>query len=141
MCPGPCQAQYKLEAKTIPQCIHDLLNDLKKIKRAFPTERHQSTKKGKANPGKSNKRKMALLNEPIPKKVCKTAKHCALCKNHGGAHATHNTSNCCKYEKDSKPKKGFGKGQHGSTALDKKTLVHLLSFLRRSKSLRMQTKA
>ena len=38
-----------------------------------------------------------------------------------GAHATHNMSDCCKYDKDGKLKKGFGKGQHGSTALDKKT--------------------
>eukprot|EP00804_Cyclotella_cryptica_P015098 CCRYP_000665-RA/>CCRYP_000665-RA protein AED:0.26 eAED:0.72 QI:0/0/0/1/1/1/3/0/330 len=93
----------------------------KKIEKAFPTERDQSTKKGKANPSESNKRKMVSFNEPIPKKVRKTAKHCALCKKHGGAHATHNTSDCCKYEKDGKLKKGFGKGQHGSTALDKKT--------------------
>eukprot|EP00804_Cyclotella_cryptica_P024178 CCRYP_019497-RA/>CCRYP_019497-RA protein AED:0.44 eAED:0.44 QI:0/-1/0/1/-1/1/1/0/92 len=49
------------------------------------------------------------------------ARHCALCKKHGGAHATHNTSDCRKYEKDGKPKKGFGNGKHGSTALDKKT--------------------
>ena len=34
---------------------------------------------------------------------------------------THNTSDCCKYDKDGKLKKGFGKGQHGKTALDKKT--------------------
>jgi hypothetical protein len=32
-----------------------------------------------------------------------------------------NTSNCRNYEKDGKLKKGFGKGQHGNTALDKKT--------------------
>ena len=30
-------------------------------------------------------------------------------------------SDCCKYDKDGKLKKGFGKGQHGSTALDKKS--------------------
>jgi hypothetical protein len=28
---------------------------------------------------------------------------------------------CCKYNKDGKIKKGFGKGQHGGTALNKKT--------------------
>ena len=33
----------------------------------------------------------------------------------------HNTSDCRKYDKDGKLKKGFGKGQHGKTALDKKT--------------------
>ncbi len=33
----------------------------------------------------------------------------------------HNTSDNRKYDKDGKLKKGFGKGQYGSTALDKKT--------------------
>ena len=33
----------------------------------------------------------------------------------------HNTSDCRKYEMVGKPKKGFGKGQHTSMALDKKT--------------------
>ncbi len=37
-----------------------------------------------------------------------------------GALAMHNTSDCRKYDKDGKLKKGFDKGQHGSTALDKK---------------------
>ena len=64
---------------------------------------------------------MVSFNEPIPKKVCKVAKHCALCKKHGGAHVTHNTSDCCKYDKDGKLKMGFGKGQHGSIAFDKNT--------------------
>jgi len=78
MCPGTWQAQYELKAKTVPQCIHDLLDDLKKIEKAFPTERDQSAKKGKANPSEPNKRKMVSPNEPIPKKVYKVAKHCAL---------------------------------------------------------------
>ena len=121
MCPGTWQAQYELKAETVPQCVCDLLDDLVKIKKAFPTECDQSAKKGKANPSKPNKRKILSPNEPIPKKVCKVAKHCALCKKHGGTHATHNTSYCHKYDKGGKLKKGFGKGQHGSTALDKKT--------------------
>ena len=50
MFPGTWQAQYKLKAKTLPQCIRDLLDDLEKIKNAFPTECNQSAKKGKANP-------------------------------------------------------------------------------------------
>ncbi len=120
MCPGTWQAQYELKAKTIPQCICDLLDDLKKIKKAFPTKRNQSAKKGRANPSKSNNRKIVSPNKPIPKKVHKVAKHCASCKKQGGAHVTHNTSDCHKYDKDGKLKKGFGNGQHGSTALDKK---------------------
>ena len=33
-------------------------------------------------------------------------KFCQLCKEHGGAHQTHNTSECRKYEKDGTPKNG-----------------------------------
>ncbi len=35
------------------------------------------------------------------------AKHCILCKKHGGAHNTHNTTECRKYDKDGTPKKTF----------------------------------
>jgi hypothetical protein len=121
MCPGTWQAQYELKADTVPQCVRDLLDDIKKINKAFPTERVQPSKKGKANPSDSNKCKMVSFHEPIPKKPHKDAKHCSLCKKHGGAHTTHNMSDCRKYEKDGKIKKGFGKGQHGSTASNKKT--------------------
>jgi len=38
MCPGTWQAQYKLKTDTVPQCIHDLLDDLEKIEKAFPME-------------------------------------------------------------------------------------------------------
>ena len=62
MCRGTSQAQYKLKAETVPQCIHDLLDDLEKIEKAFPMERDQSIKKGKANPGESSKRKLVSFN-------------------------------------------------------------------------------
>jgi hypothetical protein len=112
---------YELKANTVPQCVCDLFNDLENIKKAFPTEWEQPGKKGKANPSDSTKQKMVSFNEPIPKKPCKDAKHCSLCKKHGGMHLTHNMSDCRKYGKDSKIQKGFRKGQCGSTALNKKT--------------------
>jgi hypothetical protein len=64
---------------------------------------------------------MVSIDKPIPKKPCTNAKHCTLCKKHGGAHATHNTLDCCKYDKDGKLKKSFGNVQRGSTASIKKT--------------------
>jgi hypothetical protein len=64
---------------------------------------------------------MDLLNEPIPKKPCKDAKHCSLYKKHLGAHVTQNTVDYNKYERDGEMKKGFAKGQHSSMALNKKT--------------------
>jgi hypothetical protein len=98
-----------------------LLNDLEKIKKAFLMEQEQPGKKGKANPSSSGKRKMGSIHEPIPKKPRKDVKHCVLCTRHGSMHVIHNALDCCKYEKDGKIKKGFGKGQHGSTASNKKT--------------------
>jgi hypothetical protein len=70
-------------------------------------EQEQSGRKGKANPGDSNKWKMVPFHEPILKKPHKDVKHCSLCKNHGGVHATHNMSDCHKYDKNCKLKKGF----------------------------------
>jgi hypothetical protein len=86
----------------------------------FPTDLEQP-KKGKANPSDSAKRKIVSFNNPIPKKSCQDAKHCVLCKKHEGMHATHNTSDCRKYEKDGTCKKGFGRGQRNSGVPDKKT--------------------
>jgi hypothetical protein len=50
---------------------------------------------------------MVTFSDRIPKKSRKDAKHCALCKKHGGAHNTHNTGDCKKYNSDGTPKKGF----------------------------------
>ncbi len=56
-------------------------------------------KKGKKRPG----------TDPtvhVPKKVW-FEKNCDLCKKHGGAHTTHTTRECCKYEKDGTEKSSF----------------------------------
>ena len=37
----------------------------------------------------------------------RSEKSCALCQKHGGAHTTHNTGECRKYEKDGTLKKRF----------------------------------
>jgi len=121
MCPRTWQAQYKLTKDTVAQSVRKLLEVLEKIKKVFPTDRQQPGKKGKANPSDSTKGKMVSFKDPIPTKRCQDAKHCILCKKHGGAHATHNTSNCRKYEKDGSHKKVFGRGQCKSTAPNKKT--------------------
>ena len=65
---------------------------------------------------------MVSFIDPIPKKACQDVKHCILCKKHGGMHMTHNTSDCCKYKKDSTLKKGLRKGSLSSTVVDKKIM-------------------
>jgi hypothetical protein len=48
----------------------------------------------------------------VPKKVG-FEKHCNLCKKHGGMHTTHNTHDCCKFEKDGKEKSKFCAAKKG----------------------------
>ncbi len=62
-------------------------------------------RKGKKRPGTDP---MAR----VPKKVC-FAKNCNLCKKHGGAHTTHNTGECRKYEKDGTEEASFHAAKKG----------------------------
>ncbi len=48
----------------------------------------------------------------VPKKVC-YEKLCNLCKKHGGAHTTHNTRDCCRFEKEGKEKSSFRAAKKG----------------------------
>jgi hypothetical protein len=57
--------------------------------------------KGKKRPGTNS-------TVRVPKKV-RFEKHCDLCKKHGGAHTTHNTSDCRRFEKDRKKKGGYNR--------------------------------
>ncbi len=62
-------------------------------------------KKGKKCPGTNSTAR-------VPKKV-HFEKHCNLCKKHGGAHTTHNTRDCCRFEKDQKEKSSFRAAKKG----------------------------
>ena len=90
-----------------------LLEALECIKKAFLTDKEFRGTHTSAKGGGSSKKKMVTFNQ-IPKKCCLDAKHCVLCKQHGGMHNTQNLMECCKYEKDRTPKKSStGKGvQH-----------------------------
>ena len=59
---------------------------------------------------------MTTMTDKIPKKKSHIAKHekpsaksCALCKKHGGAHKTHNTSDCKRYDHQGNLKKSFAR--------------------------------
>ena len=72
-----------------------------KVKSAKP-----ESKTGSEKPNK--RRGMSSSADRIPKKAKSSDKFCQLCKEYGGPHKTHNTSDCRKYEKDGTKKK-FGK--------------------------------
>ncbi len=65
---------------------------------------HKS-KKGKKCPGTNS-------TVRVPKKV-RFEKHCDLCKKHGGAHTTHKTCYCSRFEKDGKEKSDFCPAKKG----------------------------
>jgi hypothetical protein len=112
MCPLPWQDQYNMNEKgMMPMDMRSLLTLLEAIERVCTYE------KGKLDPLKksdksSNKgekgKKCPGTNSTVrvPQKVC-FEKHCNLCKKHGGAHTTHNTSECRRFEKNGKEKSRF----------------------------------
>jgi hypothetical protein len=109
MCPLQWQDQYNMNEKGMtPMDMRLLLTSLSAIKRVCTYEKGESessekssykSDKGKKQPGTNS---MAR----VPKKV-HFEKNCDLCKKHGGAYTTHNTCDCCRFEKDGKEKSDF----------------------------------
>jgi hypothetical protein len=112
MCPLPWQDQYNMNEKGMtPMDLCLLLTLLEAIERVCTYENGKldtfeksdkssnKGKKGKKCPGTNS-------TVQVPKKV-RFEKHCNLCKKHGGAHTTHNTSDCRRFEKDKKEKSIF----------------------------------
>jgi hypothetical protein len=74
-------------------------------------EKHNEKMKAKAKDtvapanAKKNPKKGASMGsdeQRVPKKACAASKFCQHCKTNGGPYATHNTKECCKYDKDGK---------------------------------------
>ena len=91
----------------MPQSVCKLLEVRERIKKAYPTKKEWEGPKSSAAEGGTSKKRMVSFSNQIPKKSCKKAKHCALCKKHGCMQNTHNTGDCKKYNSDGTPKKGF----------------------------------
>jgi protein involved in ribonucleotide reduction len=104
MVPRNWQDQYKLTGATVPQSVCKLLKVLDCIEKAFPTDKEHNGTQANVNGGGSSKKKMVSFSDQIPKKRRIDAKHCILCKKHGGTHNTHNTTKCRRNENDGTPK-------------------------------------
>jgi hypothetical protein len=118
MCPLPWQDQYNLNEKgMMPMDMRSLLTLLEAIERVCAHEKgkpdnHEKSKKSSYK-GKNGKKWPGT--DPtacVPKKV-QFEKHCNLCKKYGGAHTTHTTCECCKYEKDGTEKSSFCAAKKG----------------------------
>jgi hypothetical protein len=112
MCSLPWQDQYNMNEKgmtLMDMCL--LLTSLEAIECVCTYEKGKldTFKKSNKSSNKGKKgKKCPGTNSTIrvPKKV-RFEKHCDLCKKHGGAHTTHNTSDCHGFEKDGKEKSSF----------------------------------
>jgi hypothetical protein len=106
--------QYNLMHKTVLELPCAMLQDLVNIKKLF-VEKYNKNKKAQANKAKAaTAPKMA---EHVPKKHAhgggsdrgapkkgRSTKYCKWCKNANGPYTTHNTIECCRFEKDGMPK-------------------------------------
>jgi hypothetical protein len=118
MCPLQWQDQYNMNEKGMTLMdMHLLLTSLEAIECVCTYEKGKldSFEKSNKSSNKSKKgTKCTGTNSTVwvPKKV-RLEKHCNLCKKHGGTHTTHNTRDCCRFEKDQKEKSSIRTAKKG----------------------------
>jgi hypothetical protein len=65
--------------------------------------------------GEKGKKRPGINSTVQDHKKVQLEKHCKLCKKHGGAHTTHNTRDCHRFEKDGKEKSSFRAAKKGGS--------------------------
>jgi hypothetical protein len=103
--------------------MRTLLTLLEAIEHVCTPEKGKPDEKSKKSSFNGKKGKKWPGTDPtvrIPNKV-QFVKNCNLCKKHGGAHTTHTTRECRKYEKDGTEKSSFHAAKKG---VKKKYLVN-----------------
>ena len=150
--PQDWQTQYHMaNGQKVQTKTRELLIQLEAIEKAMDQKRKEkdaSTKKdstaksGKNGKGSEKRRSTGSGDSfRIPKKQ-RTDKFCNRCKEHGGAHTTHNTNDCNRYKADGTPNKEYGakskfakKGNNGKDksykkgGWDKQSISHLTAEL------------
>ncbi len=115
MCPHQWQDQYNLQEKGMtPMDMHTLQASLKAIECICTHKKAHVPSGEKASPKIKAGAKWPSIGATmgVPKKV-HFEKSCKLCKKYGGAHTTHATKDCRKYEKDRTVKAIFLRHQEG----------------------------
>ncbi len=117
MCPLPWQDQSNMNKKCMPPMdMRLLLTSLEAIERVCTHEKGKPDNNEKSDKssykGEKEKLRPGYSTFRVPKKV-QFEKHCDLCKRHGGAHTTHTTRECRKYEKDGTEKSSFRAAKKG----------------------------
>jgi hypothetical protein len=114
MFPKKWESEYKLQHR-MPQTVRQLLEAVEKIEVARPLEdpNKNKTRTNTGDVSNRDKRKSgSTYSERIPKKSRREVRFCKLCKTHGGAHDTHNTKDCNKYDQSGNLKRGFKSKAH-----------------------------
>ena len=151
MCPLKWQDQYHLLEKCYPEGVKPLLLILERIEVAHPVDERQSSSKPARAQGAEQPSKKFAPGARIPKKpkqarteYVRVEKNCELCKKHGGAHTTHNTTECRRYNKDGTPTRGtFGQAARKSRedSRPKKSYAQVLARMEKlEKSLKKANK-
>jgi hypothetical protein len=113
--PSQWQDQYNMNKKgMMPMDMRLLLTLLEAIERicTYKKGKLESSKKSSHRSKKGKKHPGTNSTVRVPKKTC-FAKHCNLCKKHGGAYTTHKTCDCRRFEKDGKEKSDFRAAKKG----------------------------
>jgi hypothetical protein len=103
--------QYDLMHKTIPESPRAMLVDLENIEKMQVEKYNEKAKASKTKAASA----MAELRVPKKRanaggadkgapKTGRTAKYCKWCKAANGSFTTHDTAECCRFEKDGSPK-------------------------------------
>ncbi len=91
-----------------------LLTLLEAIKHVCTYEKAKPESSKKAsNKGKKGKKHPSINSTDRFLKKVRFEKHCNLCKKHGGVYTTHNTCDCCRFEKDGKEKSNIYDAKKG----------------------------
>jgi hypothetical protein len=112
MCPLQWQDQYNMNKKGMtPMDMRLLLTFLEVIKRICTYEKGEldtfEKSNKSSNKGEKGKKRPGTNSMVRVLKKVRFEKHCDLCKKHGGAHTTHNTRDCCRFQKDGKKTSSF----------------------------------
>jgi hypothetical protein len=98
--------------KTVPESPHAVLQDLENIEKLFVEKYNEKARANKAKAATAPKMAERVPKKSAhgegsdrgaPKKGC-SAKYCKWCKTANGPYTTHDTIECCRFEKDSTPR-------------------------------------
>ncbi len=106
-CPTNWRNQYEMNHKTIPDSTRSMLLNLENINKVFAAKDGEKARTIKALAGTAPKKAGIVPRKhgkgggsggPAPKKAC-SVKYCKWCKVAGGPHQTHDTSECCRFDR------------------------------------------